>query len=381
RQCHGRIIFLRPLKHTSSLAPYDKETVFRRDPLYGSSTTIDQMSRTRRALGRGVGGGGSEGGCATPRRATLADRVYELSSRLGALRRRSVLGVDALRSAAEGVPELEQALEPLLAAVEAGLSECHKADVAAVFGRPMTSSQGLLMPSPADRKEHGSVRDAGGAGRRGGGGTLDATKHLARAISALESDVSAAEALAKHGYTFRTIAKWAARQSTASTPAATSLPPPRASVLALSRPMHATRSGGGGGGGNDGRRGAPCDGGIGRGGEENDDGGEEESLDDAGDDWTMRVFRARAAGARDTDGGGRGGGDRGGARRSFGSERGTRRAAPGSAAAVAGGASALACPSPPPGLVVVKALRAPLPPVPAPWPLPMASGDRIGPST
>lgn len=159
----------------------------------------------------------------------------------------------------------------------------------------------------------------------------------------------------------RTIAKWAARQSRASAPEAVRTP--RASALALARPTHAVRNvsaAGDGGGSGGGGCNARCD---------EDEGVEEESLYDSGDDWTMRVFRARAPGAGDPD---RGGGN-GRGRRSVARKRDNRRAA--------SDAGAVAPPSPSPGLVVVKALRVPLPLVAPPPTLPPTSGDRAGSST
>ncbi len=65
--------------------------------------------RGRRRGGGSAGGGGGGGGSGSgsgsgsgnASRYALADEVYELSSKLGALRRRSVANVTALRSAAQ----------------------------------------------------------------------------------------------------------------------------------------------------------------------------------------------------------------------------------------------------------------------------------------
>lgn len=54
------------------------------------------MTKEKGVPGKGGGGGGS-----TPSYSTLADQVFELSSKLGALRQQSVVNLDALRSAAE----------------------------------------------------------------------------------------------------------------------------------------------------------------------------------------------------------------------------------------------------------------------------------------
>ncbi|CBJ32521.1 expressed unknown protein [Ectocarpus siliculosus] len=314
-----------------------------------------------------------------------------------------------LPSVAQGVPELQQAFRPLHAAVEAGLAECHQANLAeaplhgintarfspdseseetpfnesaeaspcfrigvvvprehghdlpvcsvcavtqAVFGRRAATPRGLLGTLPLGENGRGAV-GAGGRERGGvgvGGRTAAAARHLAAALSALDGDVRAAALLAKQGESLRAIAKWAAwKPATASAPAAQ---PPLASALTLSRPERAAPPGsaaaGGGGSGDRSSAGTSSS-------EETGEGYD----GDPREDWAMRVFRAR-------------GGE---------SSSNPRTASATSAAAAGAGAR------PSSSLVVVKALRTNLPKVPWP-PAPTASNngatptasDRGGPS-
>ncbi|CAN0529797.1 unnamed protein product, partial [Ectocarpus sp. 12 AP-2014] len=94
-----------------------------------------QMTKAPAAPGDRSGVGSSASVVGPPQSLSLADEVYNLSLKLAELRWQSAGNVDALRCVAQGVAELQQAFRPLHAAVEAGLAECHQANLAAVFGR------------------------------------------------------------------------------------------------------------------------------------------------------------------------------------------------------------------------------------------------------